>query len=145
RRASTAPATDLVDSASRSPRSHASDRAEARVGYRRARPRAASMPGPLAGFRIVDLTAVVAGPLATALLADQGADVIKVERPSGDIQRHVGSSRAGMSGNFHVLNRGKRSIAVDLKQPRGREIVERLADGADLLVQNFRPGVTDRL
>jgi crotonobetainyl-CoA:carnitine CoA-transferase CaiB-like acyl-CoA transferase len=103
------------------------------------------MPGPLTGIRIVDLTAVVAGPLATALLADQGADVIKVERPSGDIQRHVGSSRAGMSGNFHVLNRGKRSIAVDLKQARGREIVERLALAADVLVQNFRPGVTDRL
>ena len=103
------------------------------------------MPGPLTGFRIVDLTAVVAGPLATALLADQGADVIKVERPSGDIQRHVGSARGGMSGNFHVLNRGKRSISVDLKQARGREIVERLAAGADALVQNFRPGVTDRL
>ena len=81
------------------------------------------MPGPLDGFRIVDLTAVVAGPLATALLADQGADVIKVERPSGDIQRHVGSTRGGMSGNFHVLNRGKRSIAVDLKQARGRALV----------------------
>jgi crotonobetainyl-CoA:carnitine CoA-transferase CaiB-like acyl-CoA transferase len=103
------------------------------------------MPGPLSGFRVVDLTAVVAGPLATALLADQGADVIKVERPSGDIQRHVGSTRGGMSGNFHVLNRGKRSIAVDLKQPRGREIVARLAAGADVLVQNYRPGVTDRL
>jgi crotonobetainyl-CoA:carnitine CoA-transferase CaiB-like acyl-CoA transferase len=103
------------------------------------------LPGPLTGFRIVDLTAVVAGPLATALLADQGADVIKVERPSGDIQRHVGSARGGMSGNFHVLNRGKRSIAVDLKQPRGRAIVERLAESADVLVQNFRPGVTDRL
>ena len=103
------------------------------------------MTGPLAGIRIVDLTAVVAGPLATALLADQGADVIKVERPSGDIQRHVGSARGGMSGNFHVLNRGKRSIAVDLKQPRGRDIVERLADTADALVQNYRPGVLDRL
>ena len=103
------------------------------------------MPGPLDGIRIIDLTAVVAGPLATLLLADQGADVIKVEKPSGDIQRHVGSSRAGMSGNFHVLNRGKRSIAVDLKQPGGREIVERLAASADVLIQNFRPGVTDRL
>jgi len=103
------------------------------------------MPGPLAGFRIVDLTAVVAGPLATALLADQGADVIKVERPSGDIQRHVGSTRGDISGNFHVLNRGKRSLAVDLKQARGRALVERLADTADALVQNFRPGVMDRL
>jgi crotonobetainyl-CoA:carnitine CoA-transferase CaiB-like acyl-CoA transferase len=103
------------------------------------------MPGPLAGFRILDLTAVVAGPLATALLADQGADVIKVERPSGDIQRHVGSARGGMSGNFHVLNRGKRSIAIDLKQERGRSIVERLAQDADALFQNYRPGVMDRL
>jgi crotonobetainyl-CoA:carnitine CoA-transferase CaiB-like acyl-CoA transferase len=103
------------------------------------------MPGPLAGFRIVDLTAVVAGPLATALLADQGAEVIKVERPSGDIQRHVGSARGGMSGNFHVLNRGKRSIAIDLKQERGRAIVLRLAERADALFQNYRPGVMERL
>ena len=103
------------------------------------------MPGPLAGFKVLDLSAVVSGPLTAALLADQGAEVIKVERVSGDIQRHVGSQRGGFSGFFHVLNRGKRSIALDLGQPEGKEIVHRLAQNADVVIQNFRPGVVDRL
>ncbi|MDX1383848.1 MAG: CoA transferase, partial [Thermoanaerobaculia bacterium] len=103
------------------------------------------MPGPLSGVRVLDLSAVVSGPLATVLLADQGADVVKVERLEGDVQRHVGSSRQGLSGNFHMLNRGKRSIAVDLKQERGRDIVRALADRSDVAVQNFRPGVVERL
>jgi crotonobetainyl-CoA:carnitine CoA-transferase CaiB-like acyl-CoA transferase len=95
---------------------------------------------------VLDLSAVVSGPLTAALLADQGADVIKVERPGiGDIQRHVGSKRNGYSGFFHVLNRGKRSIALDLTSAEGREIVRRLAERADVVVQNFRPGVVDRL
>jgi len=102
--------------------------------------------GPLAGFRVVDLSAVVSGPLTGALLADQGADVIKVERTgAGDIQRNVGSRRNGFSGFFHVLNRGKRSIAVDLGTPEGIELVQRLAADADVVIQNFRPGVVDRL
>jgi crotonobetainyl-CoA:carnitine CoA-transferase CaiB-like acyl-CoA transferase len=101
--------------------------------------------GPLSGFNVLDLSAVVSGPLAAALLADQGASVIKVERLVGDIQRHVGSSRNGFSGFFHVLNRGKRSIAVDLGTPEGRTIVEELAKRADVVVQNFRPGVVSRL
>ena len=95
------------------------------------------MPGPLAGFKVLDLSAVVSGPLTAALLADQGAEVIKVERVSGDIQRHVGSQRCGFSGFFHVLNRGKRSIALDLGQPEGKEIVHRLAQNADVVIQNF--------
>lgn len=103
------------------------------------------MPGPLSGFRVLDLSAVVSGPLCAALLADQGADVIKVERTSGDIQRHVGSQRNGFSGFFHVLNRGKKSIALDLSQARGQEIVRLLAADVDVVVQNFRPGVVDRL
>lgn len=104
------------------------------------------MAGPLAGFRVVDLSAVVSGPLTGALLADQGADVIKVERTgNGDIQRHVGSHRNGFSGFFHVLNRGKRSIAVDLHSNEGVQVVRRLAAGADVVIQNFRPGVVDRL
>jgi crotonobetainyl-CoA:carnitine CoA-transferase CaiB-like acyl-CoA transferase len=100
----------------------------------------------LTGYKVVDLSAVVSGPLTGALLADQGADVIKVERTGdGDIQRHVGSSRNGFSGFFHVINRGKRSIALDLGTLQGREIVERLAKDADVVIQNFRPGVAERL
>lgn len=104
------------------------------------------MAGPLHGFRVLDLSAVVSGPLTGALLADQGADVIKVERTGdGDIQRHVGSKRNGYSGFFHVLNRGKRSVAVNLGTPEGVQIVRCLARTADVVIQNFRPGVVDRL
>jgi crotonobetainyl-CoA:carnitine CoA-transferase CaiB-like acyl-CoA transferase len=104
------------------------------------------VPGPLEGFRVLDLSAVVSGPLTGALLADQGADVVKVERPvRGDIQRHVGSSRNGYSGFFHVLNRGKRSLALDLGTPEGVDIVRRLARDCDVVIQNFRPGVVTRL
>jgi crotonobetainyl-CoA:carnitine CoA-transferase CaiB-like acyl-CoA transferase len=104
------------------------------------------MAGPLAGFRVIDLSAIVSGPLTAALLADQGADVIKVERTGeGDIQRHVGSRRNGYSGFFHVINRGKRSISLDLGTPEGVDIVRRLARDADVVLQNFRPGVVERL
>ena len=104
------------------------------------------MPGPLDGFRVIDLSAVVSGPLTGALLADQGADVIKIERTGdGDIQRHVGSKRNGYSGFFHVINRGKRSLALDLGTPEGAAIVRSLARDADVVLQNFRPGVVDRL
>jgi len=103
------------------------------------------MPGPLAGFSVLDLSAIVSGPLTAALLADQGAAVVKVERLGGDIQRHVGSRRNGLSGFFHVINRGKRSIALDLGSAEGRTIVERLAQRADVVIQNFRPGVVGRL
>ena len=104
------------------------------------------MSGPLKGLKVLDLSAVVAGPLTGALLADQGADVIKVERlNSGDIQRHVGSSRNGFSGFFHMLNRGKKSIALDLAKPEAIEIVQELAAISDVVIQNFRPGVVDRL
>jgi len=103
------------------------------------------VPGPLSGFKVLDLSAVVSGPLTAALLADQGADVIKVERPAGDIQRHVGSKRNGYSGFFHVINRGKRSIALDLTRAESKPVVERLATWADVVIQNFRPGVADRI
>lgn len=101
--------------------------------------------GPLEGIKVVDLSAVVSGPLTGALLADQGAEVIKVERPGGDIQRNVGSARNGFSGSFHLLNRGKRSITLDLKRPEAVEVVNTISRDADVVIQNFRPGVVNRL
>ncbi len=104
------------------------------------------MTGPLQGIRIVDLTAMVSGPLATMLLADQGADVIKVENPrGGDYTRAVSSRRGDFSASFLNNNRNKRSLALNLKDPRGLEVLERLAAGADVFVQNFRPGVAERM
>ena len=104
------------------------------------------MPGPLDGYRIVDLTAMIAGPFATMILADQGADVIKVEPPGkGDHVRAGGNRRNGLAANFLNNNRNKRSVVIDLKRPEGRALLLRLAAGADALVQNFRPGVVERL
>ena len=104
------------------------------------------MPGPLDGFRIVDLTGMIAGPLATMLLADQGADVIKVEEPArGDHTRAAGNRSGGLSASFLNNNRNKRSIAIDLKPARGRALFLRLVAEADAVVQNFRPGVVERL
>ena len=102
--------------------------------------------GPMQGVRVLDLSIALTGPYAVALLADQGADVIKVERPGvGDLSRYIGLGVNGMSALFLTCNRGKRSIAVDLQRPAGVEIVRRLAAEADVVVQNFRPGVVDRL
>jgi crotonobetainyl-CoA:carnitine CoA-transferase CaiB-like acyl-CoA transferase len=103
------------------------------------------MPGPLHGIRVLDLTSMISGPMATMILADQGADVIKVESPSGDIMRHFGVLHRGMSSSFLSNNHGKRSLAVDIKSPAGLEIMLRLAATADVLVQNFRPGAIDRM
>lgn len=100
---------------------------------------------PLAGIRIVDLTSNFTGPFATAMLADQGAEVVKVEAVDGDLMRRLGARPDGGSPYFANLNRGKRSIAVDLARDTGRELVTSLADRADVFVQNFRPGVIDRL
>ncbi len=98
------------------------------------------------GVRVLDLSIALTGPYAVALLADQGAEVIKVERPGiGDIARWVGVAVNGMSSLYLVCNRGKRSIAVDLHTPDGVDIVRRLAAESDVVVQNFRPGVMDRL
>ncbi|MBV8400363.1 MAG: CoA transferase [Acetobacteraceae bacterium] len=104
------------------------------------------MAGPLHGYRIVDLTSNVAGPLATMILGDQGADVIKVEPPpSGDSTRSGANRRAGLTAGFLNNNRNKRSIVLDLKNPAAREALFRLCAGADAFVQNYRPGVADRL
>jgi len=103
-------------------------------------------PGPLHGFRVLDLTAMASGPLATSILGDQGADVVKVEPPgTGDLIRHIGTSSGGVSAIFATMNRSKRSIVLDLKSERGVELLLRLADGVDVLVQNFRPGAADRM
>jgi crotonobetainyl-CoA:carnitine CoA-transferase CaiB-like acyl-CoA transferase len=102
------------------------------------------MTGPLDGFKILDLSAVLSGPLATMWLADQGANVIKVEPFHGDIVRAMGGGD-GITPSFLSANRGKKGIAVDLKTPQGLAVVMRLAAEADVLVQNFRPGAIERM
>ena len=104
------------------------------------------MPGPLQGVRVLDLSVMISGPLATMILADQGAEVIKVESPGlGDIMRFLGTSRGGMTGIFANNNRGKRSLVLDLKQPAGVDVLTRLVADSDVFIQNFRPGAVDRL
>jgi crotonobetainyl-CoA:carnitine CoA-transferase CaiB-like acyl-CoA transferase len=103
-----------------------------------------SPTGPLSGIRVVDLTTVISGPVCTMLLADQGADVVKVEPPGGDIARRT-AGNGEFTAMFVSSNRGKRSIALDLKKPEALEAVRRLIAKADVLVQNFRPGTLDRL
>jgi crotonobetainyl-CoA:carnitine CoA-transferase CaiB-like acyl-CoA transferase len=103
------------------------------------------MAGPLEGFRVLDLSAVLSGPIAAGMLADQGADVIKVESPGGDTSRHIGQRKADISSMFLAANRGKRSIVLDLKQPEAQDIVRELVQRADVLLENFRPGAMDRL
>ncbi|HAL41787.1 MAG TPA: hypothetical protein DCP57_05020, partial [Gammaproteobacteria bacterium] len=99
------------------------------------------MPAPLDGFRILDLSAVVSGPMAAVVLADQGADVIKIEPPGwGDTIRGLGASRNGLCAIYAMINRNKRSVGIDLKQPQGQDLVKALAADADVLLQNYRPG-----
>ncbi|MGC1678008.1 MAG: CoA transferase, partial [Candidatus Binataceae bacterium] len=102
--------------------------------------------GPLAGFRILDLTAVISGPFCTMLLGDLGADVIKVESPEGDsLRRNVGPKRNGLTAAFLNFNRNKRSVVIDIKKEHGRDLVRRLAVKSDAIVENNRPGVAERL
>jgi crotonobetainyl-CoA:carnitine CoA-transferase CaiB-like acyl-CoA transferase len=104
------------------------------------------MSGPMRGVKIVDLSIALAGPWAVGMLADQGASVIKVEPPGlGDIGRWIGVAVGGLSAMAAVVNRGKRSIAVNLQTDEGRAIVRQLASEADVFVQNFRPGVIEKL
>lgn len=102
------------------------------------------MAGPFAGVRVIDLTRVIVGPVCTMLLADQGAEVIKVEPPEGDSMRGPPSA-GGFSPMFVSANRGKRTLVLDLKQAAGRDALLRLVDTADVLVENFRPGTMARL
>jgi crotonobetainyl-CoA:carnitine CoA-transferase CaiB-like acyl-CoA transferase len=101
-------------------------------------------PGPLSGVRVIDLTSVVSGPVCAALLADQGADVVKIEPRDGDIMRRS-SADGQVTAMFVACNRGKRSLALDLKRAEAQGVVRCLAAVSNVLVQNFRPGAMDRL
>ena len=103
------------------------------------------MDYPLAGLKVLDLSRVLAGPFAARMLSDLGADVVKVEPPDGDLTRLWGATPGGVPGYFHQQNAGKRDICVDLTKPAGVEVVKRLAKKADLVIENFRPGVLHRL
>ena len=102
--------------------------------------------GPLDGVKVVDFSVMISGPLAAMMLADQGAEVVKVETPGfGDIMRLLGTSKNGMTGIFANNNRGKRSLVVDLKADGGRDVIHQLVEDADVVIQNFRPGAMARL
>jgi crotonobetainyl-CoA:carnitine CoA-transferase CaiB-like acyl-CoA transferase len=102
--------------------------------------------GPLTGIKVIDLSTMISGPLAGMMLADQGAEVIKVESPGmGDMMRHIGTQKNGMTGIYALHNRGKKSLVVDLKHETGKEVLRTLIKGSDALIQNFRPGAMERL
>src|SRR5689334_21614439 len=102
--------------------------------------------GALTGLRVVDLSRVLAGPLCTQMMADHGADVIKIEPPQGDETRLLGPpfDAAGQAAYFGALNRGKRGLSLDLSQAEGRAVLEALLSDADVLVENFLPGTMER-
>src|SRR5215472_11327788 len=103
-------------------------------------------PLPLAGLRVLDLTRLLPGGYATQLLADLGAEVLKIEEPGqGDYARTMPPLVGGVGRAFLAVNRNKRSAAINLKHPAGREALLRLVDGADVLIEGFRPGVMARL
>src|SRR6202048_4519408 len=103
--------------------------------------------GPLAGLKVIDLTHVMAGPTCTLMLADMGADVIKIEKtPQGDDTRHMVPPKIGdETAAFLMMNRNKRGMVIDLKTPGGAKVLRRLIASADVLVENFAPGVLERL
>ena len=103
------------------------------------------MHAPFQGIKVVDLSAVVSGPMATGILADQGAQVIKVEAQGGDLTRVIGPAAGDLTALFMTINRGKRSIVLDLKQAAGQAVLRELIAQADVLVENFRPGALNRL
>jgi len=109
-----------------------------------------SLTGGLKGLRILDVSQALAGPFCTQMLADHGADVVKVEPPEGEMARRVGpftqdDTVRAYGGMFQCCNRNKRGIALDLKHPEGREVFLKMAESADAVVENFRVGVMDRL
>ncbi len=105
-----------------------------------------SARGPMAGLRVIDFSTVVSGPLCSQILGDLGADVIKVEAPRGDSSRMMGFPfRGGLSTLFTQFNRNKRALSINLKLPAGIEVARRLARSADVVLENYRPGVADRL
>jgi crotonobetainyl-CoA:carnitine CoA-transferase CaiB-like acyl-CoA transferase len=101
--------------------------------------------GPLTGIKVIDLTAMVSGPVATMMLGDQGADVIKIEPLSGELMRSVGAPNNGMTTSFLCSNRSKRSLTINLKDIEGIKIIKKLIKNADVIVQNFRPGTMKRM
>jgi CoA:oxalate CoA-transferase len=103
------------------------------------------MKPPLLGIRILDFTRVLSGPFCTALLADLGAEVVKIEPPHGDEYRHIGPFKEGESALFSVVNRNKKSVVLDLTKPESRALVAQLAQHCDVVVENFRPGVAAKL
>ena len=101
--------------------------------------------GPLKGVKVLDLTSMVSGPMGAMMLADQGAEVIKVEPVNGDLVRRMATPHNGVNAAFYSLNRGKKSLAIDLKSDEGKEILLKLAEETDVFMQNFRPGAIDRM
>lgn len=101
------------------------------------------MAGPLDGVKVIDMTTIYSGPICASILGDHGADVIKLEAPDGDPMR--GPGRAGLTGPFVTLNRNKRAIVLDLSNDTGKSVLRRMLEQSDVVVENFRPGVMDRL
>ena len=100
---------------------------------------------PLNGLKVLDLSRVLAGPFAGRMLADLGADVVKVEPPDGDVTRSWGRVLGNVPGYYHQQNAGKRNICVDLRAPEGKDLLMELATNADILIENYRPDVMPRL
>ena len=104
------------------------------------------MPGPLEGYKVLELTSTVSGPFASMMLADQGADVVKVEPPGiGDLARFMGATKSGIGAMFTVLNRNKKCICLDFKNPEDFEVLKKLIQETDVLIENYRPGVVKKL
>ena len=101
--------------------------------------------GPLEGIKIIDLTSMISGPMGAMILADQGAEVIKVEPLAGEQLRHMAAPHNGVNAPFYSCNRGKKSLAIDLKSKEGKEVLRKLVEESDVFMQNFRPGTTDRM